>query len=45
MTRKQKKTLWEIIAGAIQAEGFDDADAAWAAFEAQTTTVSGEGQP
>ena len=35
----------EIIAEAIQAEGFDDADAAWAAFEAQTTTVSGEGQP
>ena len=34
----------EIIAEAIQAEGFADAAAAWAAFAAQTTNISGQGQ-
>lgn len=29
----------DIVAEAIQAEGFDDADAAWDAFDAQTTTT------
>ena len=32
-----------VIAEAIQAEGFDTADAAWTAFDGQTNAVTGTG--